>query len=377
MLEVLQAAKALRHGTEDAFSSPSDGHSRCLPNMSLDDIIEVSNPLRLPANPLVSVLMITYSHADYLADAIEGVVSQQCDFPFELIIGEDASPDGALQIALSYQERYPDVIRVIHSARNVGMNANGLRIFERARGKYVSYCEGDDFWCARDKLARQVALIEADSDVGIVHSDWTKAMLQNGRWVYDLHESVHRRVPNRLLEGDIFPTWHFPKILRTCTILLRKATVQALMDSSLVEGNYMFGDTILSAFVTSQWKVAYLPEVAAVYRISPNSALRSGAKARVRFYESALLFDSAARQYFKGTVNYGAGYRWEAAAGLLVWGIRARDPAAVKSALRDFWRHFTLGEFVFAGYKTIRLRLPTLRRQYREIPEARGGKLVV
>jgi glycosyltransferase involved in cell wall biosynthesis len=307
--------------------------------------------------------MITYNHGDYLAEAIEGVVNQQCDFPFELLIGEDASTDATLEIALDYQRRYPDRVRVIHSAKNVGMNANGTRIFERARGRYVSYCEGDDFWCTSDKLTRQVSLIECSEDVGIVHSDWTKARLCNGKWVYDLAKSVHHRVPTRFLEGNLFPTWHFPKILRTCTILLRKETIQAELDSGLTLGDYPFGDTILSAFVTSYWKVAYAPEVTAVYRVSPNSALRSGPARRVAFYKAGLRFDTAARRYFANDAPYGGGYRWDTAAGLLLWGLLARDFGAMKDALRDFRQHFTLWQFLVVGYKTVRLRIPTLRRQ--------------
>lgn len=343
--------------------------------MSADTVYEVSDSKRLVANPRVSVLMITFNHASYLAEAIESVVNQRCEFEFELVIGEDSSTDNTLQVALDYQRRYPELIRVIHSDHNVGMNPNAVRIFKRARGVYVSYCEGDDFWCLPDKLARQVALIEADEDVGIVHSDWTKARLHVGTWVYDLTKSVHRRVPSRLLAGNLFSTWHFPKILRTCTILLRRTTVQALLESELAMGEYRFGDCILNAFVTSRWKVAYLPAVTAVYRVSPNSALRSGAKARVGFYESALQFDTAARRYFSGRANYGAGYRWDSAAGLLVWGLRALDLDAIRAAIRDFHQHFTVGEFVAVGCRTVGMRFPSLRRQIRNIsaePDSRS-----
>lgn len=327
---------------------------------------EISDNDQLVKNPLVSVLMITYNHQPYLADAIRGVVEQECDFPFELIIGEDASTDGTLNVAMEYQQRYPKIIRIVHSIANVGMNENGKRVFDLARGKYVSYCEGDDFWCAPGKLARQVELIEKDERVGIVHSDWTKTRLIRGKWVYDARKSVHRRVPLRLLEGDLFATWHFPKVLRTCTVLLRRETVQALVQSGLAKSEYRFGDCVLNVFVTSQFRVAYLREVTAVYRISPNSALRSGSKARVDFYRSALQFDSDARRYFDGRVRYPLGFRWDSAAGLLVWGMRARDFRAVIDALGDFARHFTLLEFLRTGIDTCALRIPTLLRQPRE-----------
>lgn len=328
--------------------------------------IEIVDADELVSDPLVSVLMITYNHGAFLAEAIRGVVEQECDFPFELIIGEDASTDDTLSVAVEYQKRFPKIIRVVHSIANVGMNENGKRVFDLARGKYVSYCEGDDFWCAPDKLARQVELIERDERVGIVHSDWTKARLVRGRWLHDSRKSVHRRVPLRLLEGDLFASWHLPKILRTCTVLLRRDTVQALVQSGLAKTEYRFGDCVMNAFVTSQFKVAYLPKITAVYRISPNSALRSGSKARVYFYRSALQFDSDARRYFDGRARYRSGFRWDSAAGLFIWGLRARDFRAVLDALGDFTKHFTLLDFIRAGINTCALRIPTLRRQSRE-----------
>ncbi|HTA64400.1 MAG TPA: glycosyltransferase, partial [Xanthomonadaceae bacterium] len=190
------------------------------------ETLEASDASQLVRDPLVSVLMITYNHADYLAEAIEGVVSQRCDFPFELIIGEDASSDATRSVALEYQRRYPQIVRVIHSHGNVGMLANARRIFDRARGEFVAYCEGDDYWCFRDKLARQVELMRDDPRVSIVHADWVRARLTDGRWKLE-PGSVHRRVPLPLLQGDIFRTWHYPKILRTCTVLVRRETMQA------------------------------------------------------------------------------------------------------------------------------------------------------
>lgn len=332
------------------------------------DTQEASDMSRLVPNPLVSVLMITYNHAEYLAEAIEGIIRQTCNFPFELLIGEDASKDATRQIALEYQKRYPHIIRVVYSENNVGMNANSWRIFTKARGKYVAYCEGDDFWCAPDKLARQVALMENDENIGIVHSDWTRARKQYGKWAHDYSKSVHRRVAQKYLQGDLFKTWHYPKILRTCTILLRKSTLAEWYTSGLMDEKYHFGDSVLSAWITARARVGYLPAVTAVYRVGPNSALRSGVNARVAFYKSALEFDTAARAFFNERADYQGGYRWDAAAGLLLWGVRARDWPAISTALLDFRQHFTLIGFMATGLQTIAMRLPTLRRQTREIP---------
>jgi glycosyltransferase involved in cell wall biosynthesis len=330
-----------------------------MPSIAPNQIQEVSDANRLHPQPLVSVLMITYNHAEYLAEAIEGVVSQQCDFPFELIIGEDASADGTREIALEFQRRYPSIIRVLFSAANVGMNANGHRVVDAARGEFLAFCEGDDYWCATDKLARQVTAINSDPDVGIVHTDWVRARSEPEGWRVADH-SVHRQIPPELLEGYIFRTFHYPKILRTCTVLLRRSTFAACTASGLARREYRFGDTVLAAFVASRWKVAYVPAVMAVYRESPQSVLRSGRRARLAFLRSCLDFDTDARDFFRDRADYPAAYRWEMSVGLLLWAISARDASEASFALRDIRQHFGWFGFLKGGLQAIWLRRKAL-----------------
>ena len=346
-------------------SSQLDGHS---PSESGE--VEVSDQDQLVKKPLVSVLMITYNHAAYLAQAIEGVISQRCDFPFELIIGEDASKDDSRSIALDYQRRYPHIVRVIYSAANVGMNENSRRLFLRARGEFIASCEGDDYWCSVDKLAGQIALISHDKDVGIVHTDWVRSRHGSDGWKVAWRESVHRRVPRAFLEGDIFPAFYYPKILRTCTVLVRKVIVEDCGRSELARKEYKFGDTVLAAYVTSRWKVAYLPTISAVYRESPNSALRSGKRARLEFLKSGMEFDTEAHRFFAERDDYPEAYRWELAIGMLLWSISARDGNAARFACSDIRRHFGPWRFIVAAWKTAMMRRPTLLRQRRASPSA-------
>lgn len=85
--------------------------------------------------PLVSVKMITYNHAPYIAQAIEGVLMQKTNFLFELVIGEDCSTDGTREIVFEYQKKYPDIIRVITSEHNVGVKKKWLPHHESLPGK--------------------------------------------------------------------------------------------------------------------------------------------------------------------------------------------------------------------------------------------------
>ena len=129
---------------------------------------EISDPAVLSKTPLVSVKMITYNHEAYIAEAIEGVLIQETDFPIELVIGEDCSTDGTREIVFDYQKKHPDIIRVITSDHNVGMHENSIRTTKACRGKYIALCEGDDYWHHPQKLQKQVDFLEANADCSAV-----------------------------------------------------------------------------------------------------------------------------------------------------------------------------------------------------------------
>lgn len=110
--------------------------------------------------PLLSVVTVTYNHEPFIAKCIEGVLMQQVSFPIEFIIGEDCSTDRTRAICRQYAEKYPETIKFVVSEKNVGGLANERRAMSAARGKYVAYCEGDDYWTDPLKLQKQVGFLE-------------------------------------------------------------------------------------------------------------------------------------------------------------------------------------------------------------------------
>lgn len=119
--------------------------------------------------PLVSICCITYNHEAFLRDAIEGFLSQVTDFPFEIIIHDDASTDRTPDIIREYAGRYPDII--IPVFQSVNQNSQGKKctaiILPYARGKYVALCDGDDYWTSQDKLQKQYDYMEAHPDCAL------------------------------------------------------------------------------------------------------------------------------------------------------------------------------------------------------------------
>ncbi|WP_301109834.1 glycosyltransferase [Sporosarcina sp.] len=109
---------------------------------------------------LVSINCITYNHEEYIADAIEGFLSQKTDFEYEILIGEDCSTDNTKRIVEQYIAKYPELIKLVTSEENVGAAKNADRILELSKGKYIAICEGDDYWTDPYKLQKQVGYLE-------------------------------------------------------------------------------------------------------------------------------------------------------------------------------------------------------------------------
>ncbi|HEX9927582.1 MAG TPA: glycosyltransferase, partial [Pyrinomonadaceae bacterium] len=119
--------------------------------------------------PKVAVFMVAYNHARYIAQAIEGVLMQETDFPFKLFIGEDCSTDETRNICLSFKEKYPNKINLILNEKNLGGAPNALNVYKVCfeYGDYVAMCEGDDYWTDSRKLQRQIDFLEANPDFSV------------------------------------------------------------------------------------------------------------------------------------------------------------------------------------------------------------------
>lgn len=116
--------------------------------------------------PIVSVLCITYNHEKFITQAIEGFLEQETDFPFEIIIHDDASTDATVTIVRSFQNRYPRIITTILQKENqlsLGKKCTSIAI-PYCRGKYIALCEGDDYWCDSKKLQKQADFLEKNQD---------------------------------------------------------------------------------------------------------------------------------------------------------------------------------------------------------------------
>lgn len=211
------------------------------------------------AAPLVSVLMLAWNHAPYIRQSIESIVCQQCDFDFELIIGEDQSSDDTLAICRSFQREFPSMVRLVTSSDNVGMHRNFARIWHKARGEFIAFCEGDDFWTDPEKLRRQVEWMKCNPTYTLCGSP-TNIIRENTRDEWEVSGTI---VPPIIKQSyslkDLIPFYSF----HTSSIILRKSKVGF---PTWLWQQYCI-DRPLYLLCAEQGPVGYLPDVMSVYRL--------------------------------------------------------------------------------------------------------------
>ena len=126
--------------------------------------------------PLVSICCITYNHARFIRKCLDGFLIQETSFPIEILIHDDASTDGTDGIIREYADKYPDLILPLFETENQYSQGKQNKIdfynYRRARGKYIAYCEGDDYWTDPLKLQKQVDFMESHPDYSVCFHRW-------------------------------------------------------------------------------------------------------------------------------------------------------------------------------------------------------------
>jgi glycosyltransferase involved in cell wall biosynthesis len=217
--------------------------------------------------------MITYNHELYIAKAIEGVLNQKTNFLFELVIGEDCSTDNTKKIVLEYQRKFPHIIKVITSSNNVGMIKNSIRTALACDGKYIAYCEGDDYWHNPDKLQIQVDFLEHNPEYGMVHSNADLFDTRSGK----LHDSYLKLIADLDDANAYFEILTDTRHVFTPTVCVRRDLLVDIIKNNpeCSSERFLMGDLQIWLEISHVSKVKYFPESLATYNFLEESATQS------------------------------------------------------------------------------------------------------
>lgn len=216
---------------------------------------------------MVTIHCLAYNHEPYIRQCLEGFVMQKTNFRFEAIVHDDVSTDGTAAIIKEYAEKYPEIIKPIYETENQYSKNDGSlgRIMEEhTHGKYIAYCEGDDYWIDPLKLQKQVDFLESHPDYGMVHTD------------YDYVKGKRKHFKEKEDEDG---NW-FPRIITeglpvgTLTVMYRKDLYDKIPKLYIGKG-WPMGDKPLWYELAHEAKIKYLSDVTSKYRILHNSASHS------------------------------------------------------------------------------------------------------
>ena len=245
-----------------------------------------------PSKPLVSICCITYNHESYIEDALEGFLIQETDFPFEILIHDDASTDKTADIICEYEFKYPNIIKPVYQIENQyskGIKPNQNFNFPRVKGEYIAMCEGDDYWFDPSKLVKQVHLLTRNPEFSI-----SAHPVQNFYQDASMSPHVFPALDKTKLVFDIYDLfrWNF---MNSCSVVYRKV-VDALPSWC---SSHVIGDYPNHLFYAHYGKIAFVPEVMANYRIHSGGvwAMKGSSDKQRYLLDRLAIFDDFNRHF--------------------------------------------------------------------------------
>lgn len=218
---------------------------------------------------MVSVFCTCYNHENYIRDCLDGFIMQETKFKFEVLVHDDASTDNSMNIIKEYEKKYPDIIKPIYQKEN--QYSKGIDILTEilpkfAKGKYIAFCEGDDFWTDRHKLQRQFEALEDNPNCSIcLHK--VRCCTENGKLInkefptWDLKRRYnldHTSILNENVVRKLFWTpWKYP--FHTSSYFIKKEVFKTDLgyskDIGLLRKSLLYGDFYYMYYDMSKYRV--------------------------------------------------------------------------------------------------------------------------
>ncbi len=216
----------------------------------------------------ISVLCAAYNHEDTVADALESFVRQKTDFAFEVLVNDDASADGTAAVIRSYAERYPEIIRPFYQPVNLySLHRNVYEEFfiPNARGKYLAFCEGDDYWTDPDKLQLQADFLDSHPDYAACVHNTVRHFCQSSR---PDEPFVPPAGDRDLSFADVVPG--MGRAFHTSSLLARRDILARHPDFYHISFRYGVGDYPDALWLSLNGPIRFLERSMSVYRVCSN-----------------------------------------------------------------------------------------------------------
>ena len=229
--------------------------------------------------PLVSICCISYNHEKFISQCLDGFIIQKVDFPFEIVISDDCSTDNTKKIIDTCVSKYPAIFKDVSPSKNLGSTKNFYHVLEKASGKYIAYCEGDDYWIDENKLQMQVDFLENNPEYGMCYSKAKQYIQSKQKFNKKSIGADFDGFEDLLKNGNRIPT---------LTTVYRKDLLDKY-EKEIQPSNkgWLMGDYPMWLYFSHESKVKFFDKTTAVYRVLEESASQSvDVERKFKFVES-------------------------------------------------------------------------------------------
>jgi glycosyltransferase involved in cell wall biosynthesis len=215
--------------------------------------------------PKVSILITVYNHEKYIRQCLDSILGQKTNFNFEVVIGEDCSPDNSRAILIEYAQKHPEIIIPILYEVNQGSKecpgkGNFVNTFYKCRGKFIVHIEADDYLIDDNKLQIQYDYLN--------NNPTASACFHNTEIKYEVgdNRSELMNPPNqkqKITPEDLLydkEVW----FIATASVMFRRNLIGEKFPEWFLKTKS--GDIPLYCMLANKGTIDYIPKIMSVYR---------------------------------------------------------------------------------------------------------------
>ena len=231
---------------------------------------------------LVTIICLVYNHEPYLRQCLDGFVMQKTDFKIEAIVHDDCSTDNSRAIIQEYAEKYPSIIIPVYESENqyskIGFSGINKLLEPYIHGKYIAFCEGDDYWTDPLKLQKQVNYLEIHPECGMVYTQ-----------AYQFEEKTGKRSLGWARQTNFEKLLIGLNTIITLTTCLRSQLFFKFQKEINPPKTWLMADYPLWLYIAYHTDIYFMNRITGEYRILENSASHStDIRKQINFIESSL-----------------------------------------------------------------------------------------
>jgi len=259
-------------------------------------------------SPIVTVIINTFNHEDYILQCLQSVMKQNFEGRLEILVIDDASTDRTYEILRENSINVPHHIRIVRLNENEHSKGlwPGLAQIKDTKAEFLAFCDGDDFWIDQNKLTKQISKIRSSTNIGIVHTDYYSLEQIESKWIQkERSEKEISKARQTLSSLDLIEGNN----VKSSTALIRKSAI----DFTFVENAKTIPakDWLLFLTVGINHKIVFLDEKTTVHRISEKGIwnglereVKSQIKEAIAWYCAASFPNIEIRNLFRKRVSY-------------------------------------------------------------------------